>query len=169
MVGISEKWLIIELNELLEDVGYREIESAILTTFGDCIEYFIPIHHEKMGSYTSTSTLMEGYIFVRDCDTARTNVANIKENKIFSKVLVQRGQYQTIDSLEIRKLKLKLKASLKKQFEEGSKVKITEGVLKNLTGEVVGIDDDGKKVIVKIKRLSREIIAPVPATALEKV
>lgn len=81
---ISDQWIIIELNDSIEGVEYRDIEAAILTTYGDGIEYFIPIHHEKMGSYTSTSTLMEGYIFLRDCSQVRDNMINLKENKIFS-------------------------------------------------------------------------------------
>jgi transcription antitermination factor NusG len=169
-VAISDnQWIIIELNDAVEDVEYQDIEAAIFSTYGDGIEYFIPICHEKMGSYTSTSTLLEGYIFVRDCDQVRDNMINLKENRIFSKALSQSGKYQTISSTVIRGLKNRLKSSLKRKFAEGSRVRILEGVFKNLIGEVICIEDDGKKIMVRIKRISREIIAPIPATLLERV
>jgi transcription antitermination factor NusG len=168
-VAISDtQWIIIELNDAVENVEYQDIESAIFSTYGDGIEYFIPIYHEKMGSYTSTSTLMEGYIFVKDCDQVRDNMINLKESRIFSKALIQAGRYQTIGTSVIKGLKNKLKGSLKRKFEEGSKVKILEGIFKNLIGEVVCVEDDGKTIMVKIKRISREILAPIPATLLEK-
>jgi len=169
-VAITDsQWIIIELNDAVENVEYQDIEAAIFSTYGDGIEYFIPIYHEKMGSYTSTSTLMEGYIFVKDCDQVRDNMINLKENRIFSKALIQSGRYQTISSTVIRGLKNQLKGSLKRKFEEGSKVKILEGIFKNLIGEVVCVEDDGKTIMVRIKRISREILAPIPATLLEKV
>lgn len=165
----SDQWIIIELNDSIEDVEYRDIEAAILTTYGDGIEYFIPIHHEKMGSYTSTSTLMEGYIFLRDCSQVRDNMINLKENKIFSRALCQSGKFQTVNSSVIKGLKNKLKSSIKRKFAEGSRVKVLDGIFKNLIGEVMCVEDDGKKIMVKIKRISREIIAPIPATLLERV
>lgn len=169
MAITDSQWIIIELNDAVENVEYQDIEAAIFSTYGDGIEYFIPIYHEKMGSYTSTSTLMEGYIFVKDCDQVRDNMINLKENRIFSKALIQSGRYQTISSTVIRGLKNQLKGSLKRKFEEGSKVKILEGIFKNLIGEVVCVEDDGKTIMVRIKRISREILAPIPATLLEKV
>lgn len=48
-------------------------------------------------------------------------------------------------------------------------VKVLDGIFKNLIGEVMCVEDDGKKIMVKIKRISREIIAPIPATLLEKI
>lgn len=167
-MATSDQWYIIELNDSIEGLAYRDIEAAILTTFGD-VDYFIPIHNEKMGSYTSTSTLMEGYAFIKDGEGIRENMLNLRESKIFSKVLVQSGKYQTISSTEIRSLRAKLKNSLKRKFSEGTKVKILEGIFKNLIGEVIGVEDDGKRIMVKIKRISREMIAPIPATLLEAI
>jgi transcription antitermination factor NusG len=45
---------------------------------------------------------------------------------------------------------------------------VLDGVFKNLVGEVIGIEDHGKRIMVRIKRISREIIAPIPATLLQK-
>jgi len=166
---VYSNWLILELSDLVEGVGYREIESAIVTTFGDGADYFIPIHHEKMGSYTSTSTLMEGYAFVKDTPEARASIINLRDQRIFARILHHSGKFQTVDAQTIAVLKRKLKNSLKRRFVLGSKVFVMEGVFKNLTGEVIGIEDDGKKVMVKIKRVSREMIAPIPATLLRAV
>jgi len=47
------------------------------------------------------------------------------------------------------------------------KIRVLEGVFKNLKGEVISIEDNGKKVMIRIKRLTREIIAPIPSTLIE--
>lgn len=164
-----DRWLILELNDSFEDVNYRDIRVALVSVFGDEIDYFIPIHHERMGSYTSTSILMEGYVFIKDCLEVRQGINNLYESKVFLKALFYSGKYQTVGSEEIRKLKRKLKNSLKKRMQNGTKVLILDGVFKNLTGEVIGLEENGKKIMVKIKRLSREIIFPIPSTLLKEV
>ena len=58
---------------------------------------------------------------------------------------------------------------MKKNFLNGIRVRVLGGVFKNLIGEVISTEDNGKKIMIKIKRISREIIAPVPATLLEEV
>ncbi len=162
----SNKWLILELNEI-EDINYHEIESTIINIFGDKVDYFIPIHHERMGSYISTSVLIDGYVFVRDCLEVRENLNNLQETRVFSGALFLSGKYQTVNSDEIGSLKKKLKNSLKRKFIVGMRVIVLDGVFKNLKGEVISIEDSGKKVMIKIKRLTREIIAPIPSTLLE--
>jgi transcription antitermination factor NusG len=162
-------WLILELCDFIDNIGYKDIESAMTLTFGEGIEYFIPMHHEEMGSYTSTSTLMDGYVFVKDCQEARKCLINMRDQRLFSKVLCEKGQYVTVDSRVIAGLKHKLSNTLKKKFIPGIEVKILGGVFKNLIGEVIGIEDMGLKIMVKIKRRSREMIAPIPATLLEKI
>ena len=165
----SDRWLILELNDAFEDVDYRDIRVAILAVFGDSIDYFIPIHHERMGSYTSTSVLMEGYVFIKDCLEVRQGINNMHESKIFTGALFYSGRYQTVNTDVIKGLKRKLKNSLKKRIPNGTKVMILDGIFKNLTGEVIGLEENGKKIMVKIKRISREIIAPIPSTLLKVV
>lgn len=165
---MGSEWLIIELNDTVENITYQDIEDALLTAFGDSVEYFIPIYHEEIGSYTSTSTLMEGYAFIKDTPFIRSNILNLKDQKVFSRPLSLKGQYQTLGSRVIAGLKHKLKNTLKKRFTIGIRVKVLDGVFKNLVGEVIGIEDQGKRIMVRIKRISREIIAPIPATLLQK-
>lgn len=164
-----DPWLILELNDVFEDISYHEIETEIAMVFGEGIDYFIPIHHEHMGSYVSTSVLMKGYIFVKDCLKVRQDLINLNDHKIFSRALTYSGKYQTIDSEQISVLKKKLKNLLKKKILVGVKVQILDGIFKNLIGEVIGIEDNGKKIMVKIKRISREMIAPIPSTLLREV
>ena len=165
---MSDQWLILELNDI-ENLTYKDIENAVITTFGDGVEYFIPIHHESVGTYTSTSVLMEGYAFIKDCSEIRNSVFNLREHRVFSRVLSCSGRFQTLSSEKISDLKKKLKHSMKRKFFVGSKVKVLEGTFKNLIGEVIGIEENGKRIVVKIKRISREMIAPIPATLLEEV
>jgi transcription antitermination factor NusG len=162
----SSNYLILELSDT-ESAEYREIEAAIITMFGE-VDYFIPIYHEKIGSYTSSSILMEGYAFVKDTPAVRDCLANLRDQRVFSKALCRGHRFETVSSTEIAVLKRKLKFSLKRRFSVGEKVKILDGIFKSLEGEVISIEDGGKTIMVKIKRISREMIAPVPATLLEK-
>lgn len=165
---MSNQWLILELNDNIENVTYREIETAILNIFGD-VEYFIPIHHERMDSYISTSVLMEGYAFIRDNGDVRQTMSNLRDQRIFSGFLFYGGKFQTISMKEVNDLKRKLKRSMCKTFSDGTSIRVMGGIFKNLRGVIINSEDNGKRVIIRIKRISREIIAPIPATLLEEV
>jgi len=162
-------WLIIELSDLIDNPSYSDIENGITSVFGDDVEYFIPIHHERIGSYTSTSVLMQGYVFVKDCSKVRDQLPIISDHRLFHGVLVYGGKIQTVKSSVVAGLKRKLKKSLKKRFSQGKRVRICDGALKNLIGEVVSVEDDGLNIMVKVTRISREILAPIPATQVEEV
>jgi len=168
-VAATAAWLILELSDFLDNIQYKDIENALITTFGREIDYFIPIYYEEIGSYTSTSTLMDGYVFVKDSPEIQKSIGNIRDHRLFSKVLCDKGQYATISSRVIAGLRQKLKNTLKKKYKSGSRVKVLDGVFKGLVGEVIGVEDDGRRIMVRIKRVSREIIAPIPATLLELV
>jgi hypothetical protein len=163
------KYLILEINDNSDPVEFRDIEAAIITVFGEGIDHFIPICYEKIGSYISTSTLMEGYAFVKDSPYVRDCLPNLKDQRVFSKVLCRGHQFETVNAYAVATLKRKLKQSLRRRFSVGDHVNILDGIFKRLTGEVISIEDGGKTIMVKIKRMSREMIAPVPATLLEKV
>lgn len=165
---VSSKWLIFELNESAGS-DYHEIAEALVNFFGDDADFFIPIHHEQMGSYVSKSVLMEGYVFVRDTPEIREVIPSIREQRVLVNPLFMGGKLQTVDSHTIGALKRKLKNSIKKKIQVGTQVEIMEGVFKKLTGEVMNVHDGGKKMTVKIHRLSREIIAPLPTTSVREV
>lgn len=169
MTSITTKWIIIELSEQGDGLHYREIEHNVKELFGARADYFIPVYQEKMGSYTSTCSLFEGYVFIRDTEEVRLNLSNIRDFRVFAKALECCGRLQTVDSNAIGVLKRKLNKAVKRKLEMGSKVKVLEGIFSNLVGEVVGVDDSGRRIMVRIKTLSREMIAPVPSTAIEEV
>jgi len=165
---VSDKWLILELSDSASS-DYHEIAESLISFFGDDADFFIPIHHEKMGSYISKSVLMEGYVFVRDTPSIREIIPEIKEKRMFIGPLFLGGKIQTVDSNTIGSLKRKLKSSIKKKIQIGSKVEIIDGVFKKLTGEVLNVHDNGKKLTIKIHRLTREIIAPLPTTSVKEI
>jgi len=167
-VDSNQKWFIIELNELA-NVDYSEISNAIVSVFGESADFFIPIHYEQMGSYISKSVLMEGYVFIRNSQDVRDNIHNIKDQRMFMGPLTIDGRLQTVDSYTIGSLKRKLKKSTQKKIQTGTHVEILDGTFKKLTGEVMNVDEDGKKLTVKIRRLSREIIAPLPSMIVREV
>jgi len=163
------EWYILEVNEHGDTATYPELVAAIQSVFGSTVEYFIPVYHEQLGSYTSTNTLFEGYAFVKDSDTVRSNLINVKDSQMFSGLLKMCGKIQMLGTKEINSLRRKLKNSLNKKFQEGVKVKVHEGVFQNLEGEILSMEDNGRIANVKIICLSREIIAPIPTTCLEEL
>ena len=162
-------WFIIELSEYGGTVSYPEIVAAIQSVFGSDVEYFVPIYHEQLGSYVSTNVLFEGYAFVKDSDSVRSKITNIKDSRVFAGLLKSCGKVQMLDSRIIGGLRRKLKNSLNKKFREGLKVKVTEGMFQNLEGEILSIGDNGRVANIKISCLSREIIAPIPTTCIREL
>lgn len=160
----NNKWLIIELNDIGEACSFAELNNVLQDMLGFDIDYFIPMHSEKIGSYTSTSVLFKGYVFVRDTIDSRKKLENLSDFRIFSKILENDNKFQTVNSRTIGVLKRKLKNASRKKLKPGTKVRVLAGMLENLSGEVISLEDEGKEVMLRIKRLSREIIAPVPVT-----
>jgi transcription antitermination factor NusG len=165
----ASDWIIIELSEQSDSASYPELKAAIQNIFGSEAEFFIPKHHEEMGSYISTNTLFDGYVFVKDCEDVRDRLANIKESRFFQGVLKQARKISTVDSHTIGGLRKKLKNSLKKKFKAGANVKILDGIFQNLVGNVISTEDNGRIVNIQIRCMSREIIAPVPTTCVEEI
>jgi len=167
-VGISDQWLILELHESQAQASYREIENSIKTVFGNA-DYFIPIHYEVIGSYVTTCILVEGYVFVRDTEVTRKCISNLSDQRILSSPLSCGGKYRTINSRIIAGMKHKLRNSLKKIYGTGIRVRVLDGVFKNLIGTVVGVEENGRQILIKITRISREMIVPIPSILLEKI
>lgn len=165
----ASEWFIIELNEQSDSASYPELKMALQSIFGPEVEFFIPKHHEELGSYISTNTLFEGYVFVKDSEDVRNQISNVKESRFFQGVLKHAGKISTVDSHTIGGLRKKLKNSLKKKFKTGTKVKVLEGIFQNLIGDVLSTEDNGRIVNVRIRCMSREIIAPVPTTCVEEI
>lgn len=163
-------WIILQLSDSIENPEYRDIHGALVKAFGDHAEFFIPIHHEKVGSYTSTCTLFQGYVFVKDGHEVREALSTVTDNRLFQGPLRKAdGKIHTERSTVVASLRRRLTNSLKSKIPIGSLVKISEGPLKDLVGQVVGIEDGGHVVVVKVRRYSRDILAPIPATLVEKV
>jgi len=167
-VAENNNWLIIELSEAGEKASRAELESALRTLLGENVEWFIPIHHEKMGSYVSTSVLLEGYVFIHDCDDARNCVHDIREHRMFNRILQIGSRFDVVDSNTVLALRRRLKNSIKREFLVRTQVRILEGVFKDLIGEVIDNEDDGRKVVVSVKRQSREWVVPLPSTSVRE-
>jgi transcription antitermination factor NusG len=156
----------LELSEIGEEATYPELVYAIQNIFGSTVEFFIPILYEQIGSYTSTNSLFDGYVFVVDTQENRTSLLGIRENRLFVGPLKIMGRIQTLTSSEINDLRQKLKNSLNKKFKQGSTVKICNGVFSDLEGEILAAEDNGRISTVRIMCQSREMIVPIPSTCL---
>jgi transcription antitermination factor NusG len=161
-------WLILELSEAGESASRAELEAALTRMLGENAEWFIPIHHEMMGSYVSTSVLIDGYVFIRDKGNVRNALAEIRDHRMFSKVLKNGGKFTTVDRSTVNILKDKLRESIKREFDPGTQVKILDGIFTDLVGEVISSEDDGRKVVVRIQRQTREWVVPLPSTSVRK-
>ena len=164
----NSQWLILQLNDYNNSIDYDEIENSVIDLFGNKAEYFIPIRKEKIGSYTSTCTLMDGYVFVKDSSSARSSLIDIDDYKVFSGVLESGGRACTVNSREIGVMKRRLSSLGKRKIPTGKSVRVLDGVFSNLVGEVMGHTGDNK-IVVRIKRPSREMIVPLPVTSVAEV
>ena len=160
------EYVVLELNDLGNSCTYLELKRAICNFFGDSVEYFIPIYYEKLGAYESTSILFQGYVFIKHCTLVVDKLSDLREARVFLGPLRTGNRISTVDSRTIGAMKRRLKYSVKKRFKAGAVVKITEGIFSDLIGEVLGTEDEGRSFSVKIRRPTREIIAPIPCTGL---
>lgn len=163
------RWLIIELSEHGESASYEQLDNALFHILGPEVDYFIPIRKEVMGTYVSTSILFDNYVFVKDCCESRKRFDEVRDCKYFLKILNTNGKTNTIDSHTIGALKRRLGGMARRRFIIGSKVKILGGIFQNMPGEVLGLEDRGKKAVVRVKTYSREIIAPMPSTNIMEI
>lgn len=165
----ESNWLIIELSDLGENATHAELQCALEEMLGDDVEFFIPTHYEQVGSYISINTIIEGYVFVKDSPGARIRIANLRDYRYFRGVLGSGKKFHTVNSRAVGGLRQKLRKSLSKRLKLGTKVRILDGTFADLTGEVIGLEDSGKRIIVHIHRPSRDMIVPVPSTSIEEV
>lgn len=165
----ESKWIIIELSELGESASHLELQNALTEMLGDDIEFFIPTYYERVGSYVSQNTIIEGYVFVMDGRDTRVKLANLHEYRYFRCVLGSGNKVHTVGSRVVGNIKRKLKKSLSKKLNIGVKVRILDGTFSGLEGEVIGLEDNGRRIIVHIHRPSRDMIVPVPSTSIEEI
>jgi transcription antitermination factor NusG len=165
---MQPEWLIIELNEQGESASYPDIVASLKMVLGDDINFFVPMHYERMGSYISCSTLFQGYVFVKDTPKVRSQISCLRESRFFLGPLRILGKVRTVTSKEVVAMKRKLINSLRINFVVGSAVIVKSGIFKSLEGEVISLEQNGRIANVRIRCLSREIIAPVPTTCIEQ-
>ena len=163
------KWLVIELTEQGEGASYPELTVALKSVFDQDVDFFIPVYYEQLGSYTSTNVLFEGYVFVKESDKVQDCIKGVRDSRFFAGFVKNNGKMQRICSKQIGVLRRKLRSSLKKRYRAGVRVKVNEGIFQNLEGDIQEMQADGKIANVRIKCMSREIIAPIPVTCMEAV
>lgn len=164
----QSKYVIIQLSESGEIAKQTELEKTVEELFGSDVDFFIPTRNEKMGSYTSIGILFSGYIFVKDAPYIRDKLEELRDFRFFSSVLRVGSRIETIDSNVISRMKRQLRSTMRRNLSSGTMVIVLEGIFKDLVGEVISSEDKGKQVVVRIKRLSRDIIAPLPATSVKE-
>ena len=164
MAGVKQ-WIILQTRENADD--YFDIEKSIKQIFGKNSEYFIPILYQKLGSYNCFNVLFDGYVFIRDTEDNRRILSDLSNSKTFLGPVVISNRIQTVDSYTIAKFKRQLKKrSTNICIENGKTVYVMDGIFENLSGEVIGVEEN--KAIVRFVTLSREFIAPIPISSLKE-
>jgi hypothetical protein len=168
------KWVIVELSSN----GEHGMDPAILIRAArrilgrPNIDVFVPAVSSKIRSDSQILIYMEGYIFIRYEDGV--HYLKLRDTNYFREVLCNPGTskggpvYSLIDDDKLNPMRDGLEAIGNTPFEVDDRVKIIRGENKNLPGYVVDILEDGR-VVVSARLLSKPLIAPYPASYLEKI
>ena len=133
-------------------------------------QVFVPAVTYTRDGNRVTVHLMEGYAFAasglpeavyfdleRDCPYVRKVLSNEGVNGI--------PVLQVIGNQHVQEMQRQLRDVVSQDITEGMWVKITQGVYRGLSGEVVGESDDVAYVYIKLR--SYEVIRTVPKVFLE--
>ena len=163
----TEKWIILQVRENCE-LNYPEIRGELLKHFSE-LDIFIPVYHEQVGSYVCDMTLMEGYVFVKDNNgNRRTIIEEFHPGRMFDPLKFNE-KLKTISGKDIEQFKKQIQRKLRKTIDRGTKVLVTQGIFKNLTGEVTDIEGEGTRVMVQFNQRSRQLFASIPITCVEEI
>jgi len=162
------RWAIFQLKEECDIAeNYEAIEQELKSTFGEEIEYFIPVYREKIDRSSVGLTLFDGYIFIR-FNSSQECVCNPGEYRYLEGPLMKGGKISYARDKEINILRSNLYKKLQKRFpRRGQTIIPKSGTFKNLEGKVVGIDRKNRVVRVLFKQSSREVCADINVINLD--
>lgn len=172
----EQTWVTLELTALgQQKIEEGTLEDDILEALGAPFHWpiFVPARTYQRGKKTVTVHLMEGYAFV---GTGFDEQRYFALERTASKLVAQVMSVDTADGIRVlhtipdhhvQGWKEKLKDEIASDIREGMNVRITDGKLCNLEGEVVSVRGEYADVLVKLR--SRHIITSHPRYCLDVV
>jgi len=166
--GRSSKWLILQLSEecSLED-KYDIVINDIKNIFGNNVEFFIPVHREKLNNKIVNIVLFEEYVFIKCNDTINETLFKERTENIIGPVMSS-GKCSFVCNKDINKFKDDLQDVIKSKIpKKGQMVIPREGSYKNLEGKVVLVDKNKMIATVVFEKRSRIVEVPINIINLE--
>ena len=168
-------WVTIELTRF----GETKVEDGTLAGLlrkdlevEDDFPIFIPAVTFTKNGKTKTIPLVEGYVFVASGLTEVMYFA-LEKRPYVEKILdstpgpTKMRVVCVISNKHIEDWRVKRRALLASNIEEGEQVRVTEGPYKSLEGPVLGLEGD--QAFVRVTLRSLELIVTVPRVFLESL
>ena len=157
-------WAMVRLHDDVELYRHKDSVATEIRSKLSGLEYFLPLHEEKIGNRGYIYVLFDGYFFVLHNGTVgfEASLRRARGSYLDGPVLELSGRlaYVKDSVIEGYKKTAREKAS---SYEPtvGEVVTCLHEALERVDGVVVDIDKVNKLAHIKIKLRSREILAPV--------
>lgn len=166
-------WVAVELTHQ----GEQKVEDGTLESIlrhdlgvGDDHPIFIPCALYRKHGRVVTIHLMEGYVFIASGLPEMVYFALEKQPYVSKVLSSQPGRHRmrvlsVITHKHIQDMQAKLRLQISSEIPVGAKVKVLDGIYRNLSGMVTGLDDENAYVHIRLRSL--EVVATVPRIFLE--
>lgn len=154
-------WVVVELTQLGErsaEEGHLEI--ALRNTLGvdGSHPIFVPYITLIRNGRRSILSVVEGYVFVASGLPDTSYFGLPTGSPYVSSILHRVGRsglpvLTTVPDASVRSLRDNLAKMISREIEDGTHVRVVEGLFVGLTGRVVGLDGDNAYVLIDLRSL----------------
>ena len=166
-------WVAVELSHQGEmRVAEGSLEASLRRDLGadDDHDVFIPCAIYRRDGRVVTIHLLEGYVFVAS-GLPETAYFNLERHPYVNQVMsTTSGPYHmrvlsVITDKHIQDMKAKLQSLVSSEIPVGAQVLVLDGIYRNLSGKVTGLEEDNAFVYISLRSL--DVVATVPRIFLE--
>lgn len=130
------------------------------------ITVFIPKFTERDGRHEKEMMLFPGYVFVGFTGD-KPKLPSLSGHRFFEPPVSFGKRLGYVSDLEVSRMKRKLKGLKNHTLLVGKRVRIDDGIYKDLEGEVV--DTEKEKVVIEVKLVSKDIMVSMSPNFLTMV
>jgi len=150
-------------------VTLADLEKEVRRHVQGAVEFFFPMVVEsKDKKIQDLRVLIDGYLFVHVVPT-EVSFHAMTDTMLFEGLLCEDDRPCIIPDSEIQKLKAQVDELNIRNLATRTKVKIVDGLYKNLEGEIISIDRDKGRAKVIIKLYSKNVEEEIPVSFLEEL
>jgi transcription antitermination factor NusG len=169
----SQTWVAVELSKLGEEKVQEGQLDAVLRAdlgVGDEFQIFIPAATYPRGHRKVTLLLIEGYVFLAS-GLPETKYFELEKRPYVSQVMstpaggTRIRTLTTIPNKTVEDFRNQLRRLMTADLPFGTRVKVTDGVYKNLEGVVRGGDEENAYVEIRLRSI--ELMATIPRVLLD--